>query len=272
MRGRTGRDRLGAVPKPHTRSALGSSPHVHLRSTASACPPALPPSPRLPSTATSPASTSSRWSSSPGPTSMTSSGSPRICGPVCGPVISRSSSCAGVASWRRSSSRPARAPTCPSRRPCCASVARSWPPPAACSSRSVYKGENLADSVRAAGSYADVVVLRHPEVRSSYEAAYQLDQLTTRLGTRSVVVSGGDGVGEHPTQALLDLFTIIDFKGSADGLDGHARGRPGPRPHGPLAGQAAGALRRRRTCASSWSRRSRCAPRRASSTSCASVA
>jgi aspartate carbamoyltransferase len=83
---------------------------------------------------------------------------------------------------------------------------------------SVYKGENLADSVRAAGSYADVVVLRHPEVRSSYEAAYQLDQLSTRLGTRSVVVSGGDGVGEHPTQALLDLFTIIDFKGTVDGL------------------------------------------------------
>lgn len=83
---------------------------------------------------------------------------------------------------------------------------------------SVYKGENLADSVRAAGSYADVVVLRHPQVRSSYEAAYQLDQLATRLGTRPVVVSGGDGVGEHPTQALLDLFTIIDFKGAADGL------------------------------------------------------
>jgi aspartate carbamoyltransferase len=83
---------------------------------------------------------------------------------------------------------------------------------------SVYKGENLADSVRAAGSYADVVVLRHPEVRSSYEAAYQLDQLSTRLGTRSVVVSGGDGVGEHPTQALLDLFTILDSKGSVDGL------------------------------------------------------
>ena len=83
---------------------------------------------------------------------------------------------------------------------------------------SVYKGENLADSVRAAACYADVVVLRHPEVRSSYEAAYQLDQLATRLGTRPVVISGGDGVGEHPTQALLDLFTIIDFKGTADGL------------------------------------------------------
>lgn len=83
---------------------------------------------------------------------------------------------------------------------------------------SVYKGENLADTVRAAGAYADVVVLRHPEVRSSYVAAEALDQLASRLGMRTVVVSGGDGVGEHPTQALLDLFTIIDFKHQADGL------------------------------------------------------
>ena len=83
---------------------------------------------------------------------------------------------------------------------------------------SVYKGENLADTVRAVGSYADVVVLRHPEVRSSYEAAQALDQLATRLGTHPVVISGGDGIGEHPTQALLDLFTVIDFKHRADGL------------------------------------------------------
>jgi aspartate carbamoyltransferase len=83
---------------------------------------------------------------------------------------------------------------------------------------SVYKGENLADSVRAAGCYADVIVLRHPAVRSSYEAAYHLDQLAERLGRRPVVISGGDGVGEHPSQALLDLYTIIDTKGTADGL------------------------------------------------------
>jgi aspartate carbamoyltransferase len=83
---------------------------------------------------------------------------------------------------------------------------------------SVYKGENLADTVRAVGCYADVIVLRHPEVRSSYEAARQLDLLGARLGTHPVVISGGDGIGEHPTQALLDLFTIIDFKHRADGL------------------------------------------------------
>jgi len=77
---------------------------------------------------------------------------------------------------------------------------------------SVYKGENLADTVRAVGCYADIVVLRHPEVGSSYEAAFYLDRLTERLGHQPVVVSGGDGIGEHPTQALLDLFTIFDFK------------------------------------------------------------
>lgn len=77
---------------------------------------------------------------------------------------------------------------------------------------SVYKGENLADTVRAVGCYADVVVLRHPEVGSSFEAAYYLDQLGTQLDRTPIIISGGDGVGEHPSQALLDLFTIIDSK------------------------------------------------------------
>lgn len=83
---------------------------------------------------------------------------------------------------------------------------------------SVYKGENLADTVRAASCYADVVVLRHPEKGSSYLAAYYLDLLRDKISTGSTLISGGDGIGEHPTQALLDLFTIYDFKGSVDGL------------------------------------------------------
>ncbi len=83
---------------------------------------------------------------------------------------------------------------------------------------SVYKGENLADTVRAAGCYADVIILRHPEVGSSYEAAYYLDCLKEQIGRRPAVISGGDGVGEHPSQALLDMFTIFDFKKSFDGL------------------------------------------------------
>lgn len=84
---------------------------------------------------------------------------------------------------------------------------------------SVYKGENLVDTVRAAGCYADIVVLRHPEVGSSYESAAALDQLSGRLSRKPVLISGGDGIGEHPTQALLDLFTILDFKHGIDDLN-----------------------------------------------------
>lgn len=83
---------------------------------------------------------------------------------------------------------------------------------------SVYKGENLADTVRAAGCYADIIALRHPSVGSSYEAAYYLDRLNERIYTPAAVISGGDGVGEHPTQGLLDLFTITDLKDGPDDL------------------------------------------------------
>ncbi len=83
---------------------------------------------------------------------------------------------------------------------------------------SMYKGENLSDTVRATGCYADVVVLRHPEIGSSYEAAYYLDLLNRRIDNPTVAISGGDGIGEHPTQALLDIFTIFDQKKSLDNL------------------------------------------------------
>lgn len=83
---------------------------------------------------------------------------------------------------------------------------------------SVYKGENLADTVRAAGCYADLIVIRHPSVGSSYEAAHYIDRLNERIRTHCAVVSGGDGIGEHPTQALLDLFTIVDLKKGIDNL------------------------------------------------------
>lgn len=83
---------------------------------------------------------------------------------------------------------------------------------------SMYKGENLSDTIRAAGCYADVIALRHPEIGSSYEAGYYLDLLNRRINNPTVVVSGGDGIGEHPTQALLDLFTIYDQKRSLDNL------------------------------------------------------
>jgi len=83
---------------------------------------------------------------------------------------------------------------------------------------SMYKGENLPDTIRAAGCYADVIVLRHPQEGSSKEAAYYLDRLNQRIDNPTVVISAGDGIGEHPTQALLDLFTIFDQKKSLDNL------------------------------------------------------
>ena len=83
---------------------------------------------------------------------------------------------------------------------------------------SMYKGENLSDTIRATGCYSDVIVLRHPEIGSSYEAGYYLDLLNQRIDNPTVAISGGDGIGEHPTQALLDMFTIVDRKKSLDGL------------------------------------------------------
>ena len=64
---------------------------------------------------------------------------------------------------------------------------------------SVTKGENLADTVRTLQSYADIIVLRHPTIGSAQEAA---------SAATIPIINAGDGVGEHPTQALLDLYTI----------------------------------------------------------------
>ncbi|NMC36223.1 aspartate carbamoyltransferase [Candidatus Beckwithbacteria bacterium] len=66
---------------------------------------------------------------------------------------------------------------------------------------SVAKGENLADTVRTFASYSDCIVIRHPEVGSAKIAADF---------SPKPVINAGDGVGEHPTQALLDLCTIAD--------------------------------------------------------------
>jgi aspartate carbamoyltransferase len=74
---------------------------------------------------------------------------------------------------------------------------------------SVSKGESLPDTIRTLECYADVVVLRHPEVGSSALAAKY---------ARKPVLNAGDGVGEHPTQALLDALTIKEELGHIDGL------------------------------------------------------
>ena len=74
---------------------------------------------------------------------------------------------------------------------------------------SVSKGESLPDTVRTLECYADVIVLRHPEVGASAIAAQY---------ARKPIINAGDGIGEHPTQALLDLFTIVEELGQVDGL------------------------------------------------------
>jgi aspartate carbamoyltransferase len=74
---------------------------------------------------------------------------------------------------------------------------------------SVSKGESLPDTVRTLECYADVIVLRHPETGSAAIAA---------KAARKPVINAGDGIGEHPTQALLDAFTIREELGHVDGL------------------------------------------------------
>lgn len=72
---------------------------------------------------------------------------------------------------------------------------------------SIQKGETLADTIRTAESYCDVIVMRHPNEGSARLAAE----------FASVpIINGGDGAGHHPTQCLLDLFTIKREKGSIE--------------------------------------------------------
>ncbi len=65
------------------------------------------------------------------------------------------------------------------------------------------KGESLADSIRMADAYSDVIVMRHPQEGAARLAAEFAD---------APVLNGGDGAGQHPTQCLLDLFTIKSEK------------------------------------------------------------
>ncbi len=73
---------------------------------------------------------------------------------------------------------------------------------------SVAKGESLPDTIRTLEGYADVIVLRHPETGAAALAAKY---------ARKPIINAGDGVGEHPTQALLDMFTILKERGKIQG-------------------------------------------------------
>lgn len=78
------------------------------------------------------------------------------------------------------------------------------------SATSIAKGETMADTIRIVDAYCDAIVMRHP-----YEG---VARLATKYA-RSPVINAGDGAASHPTQTLLDLFTIRNCKGSIDGLN-----------------------------------------------------
>jgi aspartate carbamoyltransferase catalytic subunit len=74
---------------------------------------------------------------------------------------------------------------------------------------SVKKGENLADTIRTVENYADAIALRHP-----LEGAAKLAAEFSKVP----IINAGTGAEEHPTQALIDLYTIRKEKGKIDGL------------------------------------------------------
>lgn len=75
---------------------------------------------------------------------------------------------------------------------------------------SISKGETLADTIKMVDAYCDVIVLRHP-----YEGAARL----AAKFSVNPVINAGDGAGSHPTQTLLDLFTMREAKGTLEGLN-----------------------------------------------------
>lgn len=77
------------------------------------------------------------------------------------------------------------------------------------STSSAVKGETLSDTIKTLDCYADAIVLRHPVVGSAAVAA---------AASPKPFLNAGDGTGEHPTQALLDLYTIRAELGRLDGL------------------------------------------------------
>ncbi len=77
------------------------------------------------------------------------------------------------------------------------------------SGTSVEKGETLADTARVMARYSDIIVMRHPMEGAARYVSEQVDV---------PVVNAGDGANQHPTQSLLDLYTILKSQGTLEGL------------------------------------------------------
>lgn len=71
------------------------------------------------------------------------------------------------------------------------------------------KGESLEDTIKVIGSFADVIILRHP----SKESVYLADK-----STKKPIINAGNGAEEHPTQTLTDLFTIQEAQKDLEGI------------------------------------------------------
>ncbi|MFA6353931.1 MAG: aspartate carbamoyltransferase [Candidatus Paceibacterota bacterium] len=80
----------------------------------------------------------------------------------------------------------------------------------AMSNSSAFKGESIEDTARMLGSYADIVVIRHPKEGSVTQATKVI---------KKPIINAGDGSNEHPTQALLDLYTIKKHLGRLNNLN-----------------------------------------------------
>ena len=80
-------------------------------------------------------------------------------------------------------------------------------PPAEYSS--LKKGESFLDTIKMVESYSDVIVVRHP-----FDGAARLASVTSR----KPVINAGDGSNQHPSQTLLDLYTILEEKGTLENL------------------------------------------------------
>lgn len=81
----------------------------------------------------------------------------------------------------------------------------------AATTSSTVKGETLEDTAKVLESYADILIVRHPE-KGSVEKMAKAVQIP--------VINAGDGAGEHPSQALMDMFTIYEKFGTLDGVKG----------------------------------------------------
>ena len=78
------------------------------------------------------------------------------------------------------------------------------------STSSIAKGENLADTIRMIESYSDIIVIRH-RIEGAAKLAAEVSS--------KPIINAGDGTHHHPTQAMIDLYTIKKYRGYIDGLN-----------------------------------------------------